>query len=252
MSADGQVRIGLSGWNYPEWKDSFYAGVKRKDWFAHAAGRFDTLEVNATFYREQKPSTLEHWRETVPEDFVFAIKGHRYLTHTLKLADAEDSLARQRENAKHLGSKLAAVLWQLPPSLKADHGRLEVFLSALGDWTGVRHAIEFRHASWFEPQTERLLNDAGIANCVSDAARWPRWDAVTGPLVYLRLHGRPETYVSAYGAKGLRPWQEKIQGWRKDGRDVLVYFDNDAAGAAFVDAEGLMKMCGKSPDSNGS
>lgn len=246
MAATGGLRIGLSGWNYPEWKASFYAGVRRKDWLAHAARRFETLEVNATFYREQKPETLERWREAVPEGFVFAIKGHRYLTHRLRLADAAESLARQRANASHLGSKLAAVLWQLPPGLHADHERLEAFLAALADWSETRHAVEFRHKSWFEPATERLLEAAGVANCISDAARWPRWDAVTAPLVYVRLHGRPETYVSAYGADGLAPWQERIAGWRADGRDVLVYFDNDAAGAAFVDADLLVEMCRES------
>lgn len=243
MPEPGRLRIGLSGWNYAAWKDSFYAGVKRADWLAHASRRFPTLEVNATFYREQKARTFERWRAATPEDFVFAIKGHRYITHSLRLADAGDSMSRQRENAEPLGSKLAAVLWQLPPGLHADQGRLRDFLGALSRWPKVRHAVEFRHRSWFSGDTAALLEGAGVANCISDAARFPRWDAVTAPLVYLRLHGRPETYVSAYGREGLEPWRLEIAAWLKEGREVLAYFDNDAAGAAFVDAAVLTEIC---------
>ncbi|MDH3239160.1 MAG: DUF72 domain-containing protein [Alphaproteobacteria bacterium] len=243
MAGPGRVRIGLSGWNYPAWKESFYAGIKRKDWLSHAATRFETIEINATFYREQKPVTLERWRDTTPPGFVFAIKGHRFVTHTLRLSDAGAAVSRQRDNARPLRPKLAAVLWQLPPGLKADPGRLSDFLDALGTWPEARHAIEFRHESWFAPATQRLLEDAGVANCISDAARWPRWDAVTAPLVYLRLHGRPETYVSAYGRAGLKPWRERIAGWRGQGRDVLCYFDNDSEGAAFEDAALLTGLC---------
>lgn len=243
MAARGRVRIGLSGWNYPAWRATFYAGVKRKDWLAHAARRFDTLEVNATYYREQKPETLAHWRAETPDDFVFAVKGHRYITHTLRLSDARAALARQRKNAALLGPKLGAVLWQLPPGLKADHDRLGDFLGALADWPETRHAIEFRHRSWFTDATEQFLEAAGVANCVSDAGRWPRWDAVTAPLVYVRLHGRPQTYVSGYERAGLEPWRERIVAWSAQGREVLVYFDNDTEGAAFGDAETLVALC---------
>jgi len=239
----GRVRVGLSGWTYPAWKATFYAGIKRKDWLAHASRRFDTLEVNATFYREQKPATLARWHAETPDGFVFAIKGHRYITHTLRLGDAGQAVIRQRENTAALGDKLGAVLWQLPPGLKADAARLAGFLALLAAWPEARHAIEFRHESWFTDATQRLLEDAGVANCISDAARWPCWEAVTGSLVYLRLHGRPETYVSAYGRSGLKPWQARIARWRAEGRDVLCYFDNDAEGAAFEDAAMLAGLC---------
>lgn len=243
MADRGRVRIGLSGWNYPAWRESFYAGIKRKDWLSHAARRFETLEVNATFYREQKPATLERWCDATPPDFVFAIKGHRFVTHSLRLVDAGAAVIRQRKNADPLRSKLAAVLWQLPPGLRADTDRLSGFLDALAAWPETRHAIEFRHESWFTGATQRRLEDAGVANCISDAARWPRWDAVTAPVVYLRLHGRPETYVSAYGRAGLKPWRDRIAHWRAAGRDVLCYFDNDSAGAAFEDAALLARLC---------
>lgn len=243
MASRGRVRIGLSGWNYPAWKDSFYAGIRRKDWLSHAATRFETIEVNATFYREQKPATLKRWHAATPPDFVFAIKGHRFVTHSLRLADAGRAVIRQRENLRPLEPKLAAVLWQLPPGLGADAGRLADFLDALTAWPEMRHAIEFRHESWFTGATQGLLEDAGVANCISDAARWPRWDAVTAPLAYLRLHGRPETYVSAYGRAGLKPWRKRIADWRAEGRDVLCYFDNDSAGAAFEDAALLARLC---------
>ncbi|MGA8260000.1 MAG: DUF72 domain-containing protein [Arenicellales bacterium] len=237
-----ELFIGTSGWNYPHWRDDFYAGVKRSDWLAHYAKQFNAVEVNATFYRLQSAGTLQRWRDETPAGFRFAIKGNRYLTHSKKLTDPTESVALERGNARPLGDKLAAVLWQLPGNLHKDIGRLRGFCESLRDWDGVRHAIEFRDRSWFDEETAACLRAFGIANCQSDAADWALWTAVTTNLVYARLHGHTRTYASAYRRAALDGWAASIRRWRRAGRSVHVYFDNDGEGAAPRDALRLMKL----------
>jgi uncharacterized protein YecE (DUF72 family) len=236
------ARIGTSGWSYPGWKDDFYKGVPRDGWLAYAASRFTGIEINATFYREQKKEILARWRDAAPDGFAFAIKGHRFITHRLKLLAVEEALARQRANAQELRPKLAAVLWQLPRSLGKDLERLGRFAAALDGWPETRHVLEFRHPSWFDADTVAILNAHRLANCISDAADWPMWDAVTTDLVYVRLHGHEATYHSRYGDGGLMPWARHIGHWCDEGREVHVYFDNDAEGAAPWDALSLIGM----------
>jgi uncharacterized protein YecE (DUF72 family) len=230
------IYIGTSGWNYDHWKDHFFAGVKRKEWLRYYAEQFNAVEVNATFYRLQNPSTLAHWESETPPRFRFAIKGNRYVTHNKKLKDPGHSIELERDNAMSLGDKLAVVLWQLPGNFEKNPARLEGFAKALGAWPSVRHAVEFRHASWFDDETATCLESHGLSNCLSDAADWPLWNAVTGDLVYVRLHGHTRTYASAYSRNHLLDWAESIRAWRRDGLTVHVYFDNDAEGAAPRDA----------------
>lgn len=236
--------IGTSGWNYDEWKDGFYAGVKRDDRLVHYAGRFDAVEANATFYRLQKPATLKHWRDATPDGFRFAIKGNRYLTHNKKLKDPLDSIEIERENARPLAPKLSVVLWQLPGNLDKNIARLREFCEALGSWSDVRHAVEPRHTSWFDAETAECLAAHGVAACQSDAADWPMWDAVTGDLVYVRLHGHTRTYASRYSTASLKRWASLIKRWRSERRTVHVYFDNTAEGAAPRDASKLRSLVG--------
>jgi uncharacterized protein YecE (DUF72 family) len=237
-----ELFIGTSGWNYSEWKQGFYAGVKRRDWLQHYAQRFDAVEVNATFYCLQKRETLAHWREQTPEHFRFAIKGNRYVTHIRKLKEPLESIELERDNARPLGPRLTVVLWQLPGSLPRDMSRLRAFCQALLQWRDVRHAIEFRHASWFDYDTAACLDQHGIASCQSDAADWPMWNAVTGGLVYIRLHGHTRTYASRYSSANLERWAAAITRWRSEGKSVHVYFDNTAEGAAPRDAGKLRSM----------
>lgn len=242
-AGDG-LRIGLSGWSYPSWRSGFYRGVPQRRWLAHCAAHFNAVEVNASFYRTLRPELLARWREETPADFRFAVKGHRNLTHVRRLSDVVDAVGRQRDALAPLGEKLAAVLWQCPPGLHEDAGRLEAFADALAGWGETRHVVEFRHESWFTPGTARRLAAHGIANCLSDSPRWPMWQAVTAPLVYVRLHGHTRLYASRYAAAALRRWAGRIGGWLEDGRAVQVYFDNDAEGHAPYDALRLMAMLG--------
>ncbi len=238
----GKLFIGTSGWNYKVWKDTFYEGVKQKEWLQHYATRFNTVEVNATFYRLLKESTVEGWGEKTPDDFSFAVKGSRYITHTKKLKPDPDSVARQRDNMAPIKEKTAAVIWQLPGSLNSDPERLENFGSQLKDWPGVDHALEFRDESWFTRETADLLNKLNLGNCISDAGKWPRWDEVTGSLAYFRLHGKPETYQSKYSDEELENWAGWFRELLDHGRTVYVYFDNTDDGAAVENALKLQEM----------
>ena len=241
-----RVYIGTSGWNYDAWKERFYKGVPKKDWLRFCAAHFTGIEVNATFYRLQNKSTFERWYQETPDDFRFAIKGNRYLTHNKKLSEPLPSLRLERKHAECLGDKLAAVVWQLPRHLKKDIERLRGFAKALDTWPR-RHAIEFRHNSWFDDEVAECLHAHGLAVCQSDAADWPMWDAVTTDLVYIRLHGHTRTYASAYSRAQLKPWTERIRRWLKEGREVHVYFDNDGEGAAPFDALRLLELVGNKP-----
>lgn len=234
--------IGTSGWNYASWRNSFYEGVPRKDWLRHVTARFTGLEINATFYRLQERRTFERWRDAARPGFRFAIKGNRFLTHNRKLVDPVPSIRLERDRARVLGRKLAVVLWQLPRSFRRDLPRLIEFARALGRWRAVRHAIEFRHPSWFSDEVAECLRARGIAVCQSDAADWPLWEAVTTDLVYVRLHGHTRTYVSSYSRQSLAIWARRIRRWRLQGHEVHVYFDNDAEGAAPKNAAQLLAL----------
>ncbi|MFP4596890.1 MAG: DUF72 domain-containing protein [Persicimonas sp.] len=237
--------IGTSGWNYDAWKDGFFEGVPKSKWLEHCAEQFNSLEVNGTFYRLQSEKTLKSWVERTPDDFVFAAKGHRYLTHNKKLKDPDEPIVRSRDNNRPLEKKLAVKLWQLPADLKKNVERLEGFARALSNrWSSVRHAMEFRHTSWFDDEVAEVLSDYDLANCQSDAADWPMWEAVTTDLVYVRLHGHTRTYASAYSNTLLDEWADKIRSWNKQGKDAYVYFDNDSEGAAPYDALELMERVG--------
>jgi uncharacterized protein YecE (DUF72 family) len=240
----GTVRIGTSGWNYPCWRADFYAGTPRTHWLRHCGEHFTGIEVNATFYRLQRESTFAAWREQTPSDFRFAIKGNRYLTHNKKLIDPAEPVLLERQRAAALGDKLAAVIWQLPRQLRKNMPRLVAFADALTQWPEARHAVEFRHASWFDDEVRRCLHRYGIAACMSDAADWPMWDVVTTDLVYVRLHGHTRTYASSYSTVALRRWAARVRGWLAEGWEVHVYFDNDAEGAAPKNALTLLGLVG--------
>lgn len=233
--------IGTSGWSYDSWT-GFYGDTPKTRRLEHCAARFTGLEINASHYRLQSPETYRDWRRRVPDDFRFALKAHRYLTHRKYLADLDGHLALSRDRARALGTKLAVVLWQLPARLQADRDRLQSFARLLSRrWTSVRHAIELRHPSWFHDDIAAILADHALAVCLSDAPDFPMWDRVTTDLVYVRLHGHTRKYASRYARSSLERWAGRTGQWLSEGRDVHVYFDNDAEGAAPRDA---MKLLG--------
>lgn len=234
--------IGTSGWNYKSWRKDFYGDTPQKEWLRFCAERFTSIEVNGTFYRLQEKSTMKRWRDQVPDGFRFAIKGHRFVTHNKKLLNVEESVVRCRENARPLGDQLSAVVWQLPSFLKKDLTRLEKFMKALGRWKSARHAVEFRHKSWFDDEVADCLKERAVAICLSDAPDWPMWEKVTTDLVYIRLHGHTQKYASSYSKPTLERWAAHIRKWLSEECAVQVYFDNDAKGAAPRNALTLLEM----------
>ena len=228
--------IGTSGWVYPGWREHLYADTPVRRWLEVASRTFDALEINGSFYTQIKPATYERWRAETPDGFRFALKGHRFVTHYKRLRDCADSVIRLRDQAAGLGDKLAAVVWQLPANFQADLARLEDFSRALESWTGVAHALELRHRSWFTAEVAAMLRQAGIGVCLSDAPDFPLWNEVTSKLVYVRLHGHTRKYASSYSRASLEKWAAEIETWIAGGRDVHVYFDNDAEGHAVRNA----------------
>jgi uncharacterized protein YecE (DUF72 family) len=239
------IHIGTSGWSYAEWKGSLYTGIPARRWLERYTEAFDAVEANGTFYRLLPPHTLEGWYRRTPSSFVFTLKGHRLLTHRLRLQGAAEVVARCRDNAAPLREKLAAVLWQLPASMTLSLPRLRELLDALDGWSETRHAFEPRHASWFRDEVAAELRAHRVAVCISDAPAWPAWDTVTTDLVYVRLHGHERLYASSYPARVIERWAERTRMWRADGRQVHVYFDNTADGSAVLDAQALRRALGE-------
>jgi uncharacterized protein YecE (DUF72 family) len=238
-----QLRIGTSGYQYRHWRGILYPeGLAQARWLPRYAALFDTVEMNATFYRLPTPEAVDGWRDRVGPGFTFAVKGSRYLTHMKRLLDAGEGLARFVGPILRFGPKLGPVLWQLPPQMRPDLPRLDRFLSALP--RGVRHAVEFRDPLWYQEDTCDLLDLHGAAFCEHDHVdrRPPR---LTGGWRYLRFHGTTGRYTGRYGPAALRTVADDLLAWRAGGRDAFVYFNNDLGGHAIRDALDLLALVGE-------
>ncbi|QQQ80374.1 DUF72 domain-containing protein [Saccharothrix sp. 6-C] len=245
MVTVGEIRIGTSGWRYPEWRGGFYPrGLQQRLELQFLSRRLDTVEINGSFYGLRKPTDFKSWFERTPENFVFAVKGHREITHTKRLRDvAKDVEEFFDSGVLDLGPKLGPILWQLPPSLPWRPERFAAFLDLLPG-PPVRHAIEVRHPSWDTPELVEVLARHGIALVVAESAgRFPEPHELTTDFVYARLHGDEELYVSAYSDQALDRWASRFREWSA-ARDVYVYFDNTMGGAAPFDALALAERLG--------
>lgn len=238
-SRESPLRIGTSGYQYRHWRGVLYPeGLAQKDWLPHYARHFDTVELNATFYRLPTPEAVQRWRAAVPPRFTFAVKGSRYLTHMKRLLDSGEGLTRFFGPLSRLGTKLGPVLWQLPPRFAPDLERLDRFLSRLPPG---RHAVEFRDEAWYADAVCDVLERHGAAFCEHDrVARAP--PRLTGGWRYVRFHGPAGGYTGRYGPERLRPWAEDLLAWAAAGRAAWVYFNNDLGGHAVHDALGLLRM----------
>ena len=238
----GEIRIGTSGWLYPEWRGEFYPrGLQQRLELQFLSRRFDTVEINGSFYGLRKPTDYASWFERTPEHFVFAVKGHREITHTKRLRDVEKDVKEFfTSGVLDLGPKLGPVLWQLPPTLPWRPERLAAFLDLLPG-PPVRHALEIRHPTWDRPELVEMLAPHNVALVVAESAgRFPEPHELTADFVYARLHGDQELYVSAYSDLALNRWASRFREWSV-GRDVFVYFDNTMRGAAPFDALALVE-----------
>jgi uncharacterized protein YecE (DUF72 family) len=241
----GKVYVGTSGFSYSHWgKGVFYPqDIPQSRWFEYYGQHFDTVELNVSFYRLPKKETFAGWRKRAGKDFVFAVKGSRYITHVKKLKDCQEPVKRFFKNAEGIKNGKDIVLWQLPPRLKANPKRLTEFLKLLpGEW---RHAFEFRDESWLDKEIDKILGKDNIAVVFQDHSQWPMTEKVTADFVYLRLHGKKHLYSSCYTEKELKSWAKKIGGWQKRGIDCYTYFNNDALGYAVENAQTLKKLCSK-------
>ena len=236
----GQVRIGTSGWAYKDWRGPFYPPeVKDAARLDYISRRFATLEINASFYRMPSDKAVAAWRDQTPDDFVFAWKASRYLTHNKKLKDPVEPLAYMFERIVGLGDKIGPILFQLPPNLRRNDERLDTFIAALP--VGYRYSIEFRHPGWYDEAVFDRLRAANIALCISDHHDAPAPWIATADFIYLRGHGPGGDYHGRYGEAALKEWAGAIDCWRAD-KYVFVYFDNDIRSAAPADAEQLTAL----------
>lgn len=236
------VRIGTSGWAYKAWNGPFYPDeVKAAGRLAWISRRFRTLEINASFYRMPTEAAVAGWRDQTPDDFVFAWKASRFITHNKKLNDPAEPLAYMFSRIAGLGGKIGPILFQLPPNLHRNDERLERFLEALP--AGHRYTVEFRHPGWYADAVLEMLRRRNVALCVSDHRHAPAPWAATADFVYLRGHGPGGDYHGRYGEAALKDWAAAIRDWRAE-REVFVYFDNDIKSAAPADARRLVDILG--------
>ena len=265
------IRVGTSGWIYDHWRERFYPrGLSSKRWLTYIAERLPTVEINGTFYSLTRPSACDAWRAAVPEGFLFALKGSRYITHMLKLRNFRAPLANFfASGILRLGARIGPILWQLPPQLPFDRARADAFFAALPEdvraaerWarrhdertTGraaltapdgrerpLRYAVEIRHESWLSDEALALLARRDVALVAADTAgKHPlSLERTSRALAYVRLHGARRLYEGAYTDDELRLWAARCRGWASEGAEVYVYFDNDREAQAAHDAIAL-------------
>ncbi|MBA3528758.1 MAG: DUF72 domain-containing protein [Propionibacteriaceae bacterium] len=272
------IRVGISGWRYAGWRGVFYPkGLVQRKELAYAAERLNSIEINGSFYALQRPDSYRLWRAETADDFVFTVKGGRFITHMKKLSGVETALANFfASGVLALGAKLGPFLWQLPPNLGFNTDRMASFLDLLPRTAGevarmatghdakippdraltaaeddqqpIRHAVEVRHESFRSPDFFDLLRQQQVALVVADTAgKWPYLEESTADFQYVRLHGDAELYASGYSDAGLDHWAAKVRAWSEAGQDVFVYFDNDMKVHAPYDAIQLLQRLGVGP-----
>ena len=230
-----RVHVGTSGYNYPEWKGTFYpADLKTREMFGYYSTRFRTVEINYTFYRMPAPTTTTAWREQAPPGFTYALKAPRRITHDKRLVDCGELVQRLTDTAQLLGSHLGPLLFQLPPSARCDLPRLETFLALMPQ--GVRTAFEFRHESWLNDAVFAALERHSAALCIAD------FGDRTTPVKATTRHGYLRLRDEGYGPDDLRRWADRVAALDQSCDDVFVYFKHEEEGkgpafaAAFVES----------------
>jgi uncharacterized protein YecE (DUF72 family) len=235
------VYIGTSGWVYKEWANDFYKGLRSKEHFSFYVTQFPTVEINATFYRLPTLPVVRGWYAKAPKDFVFAVKGSRFITHIKRLNNLGRGVVNFMQRIRPLKEKLGPLLWQLPPNFKPDLPRLEKFLKRLPK--ELHHAVEFRHPDWFSDETFALLGKYKAASVSMSSLLMPMNLTVTADFIYIRFHGLTGGPHHDYSREELKPWAKHIQDQAKSGRNVYVYFNNDLNVRAPNNAKLLMKLC---------
>lgn len=239
------IHIGTSGWSYKHWKDTFYPKeLKPTDYLSYYAQHFSTTEINTTFYHTPRLSTVENWRNKVPDTFRFSIKMNRFLTQTKRLKDPEEPLEKFFTAIEPVQQLCGLVLLQLPPSLQFDYERTDYLFSLLKrDYKQYQFALEVRHPSWLEVDSISLLTKYNIAFVISQSdGRFPYEELITANNVYVRFHGPEALYASSYSDEMLYYYAEKFMEWTKENAVVWAYFNNDINGHAIANANKLKEI----------
>ncbi len=235
------IHLGTSGWYYDDWVDTFYPkDLEKSKWLSFYAQQFDTVEVNASFYRLPFENMVKGWRRKAPDDFLFTFKGSRVITHRKKLKDSEEYLDRFYSRIREIGDKLGIILWQLPPNLHRDDEKLEAFLNMLD--SSIRQVIEFRHESWFDQKVYNLLEKYNVGYCILSAPGLPTVFESTSDFAYVRWHGKNDWYKQEYSKQELGGWASQIN--QLDVSEVFGYFNNDYQGFAPKNCAELKQMLG--------
>ena len=239
--AKGKAYIGTSGWHYKHWKVSFYpADVRSDEQLLFYTQLFGSVELNNSFYRMPNTDAIKLWTAGTPPEFIFAVKGNRYLTHNKKLKDCRDPLKNFMTRISLFGKKLGPILFQLPPRWNVNAERLSEFAKMLPRKR--RFAFEFRNPSWYNEEIYNILRQHNCAFCIYHLMHHLSPLMVTADFVYVRLHGPEGKYAGRYSIESLNKWSENVRAWLDDGRDVYIYFDNDQYGYAPVNANELFEM----------
>lgn len=256
----GKIRTGMAGWIFPEWRNGqFYPeGLKQKEELHWASRHVTAIEINSTFYQNQKPASFEAWAAQTPEDFVFTVKGHQAVTHIKRLKDVEQPVEFFFNSVAALGKRLGAVCWQLPPNMKFDAARLEGFLKLLPKT--IRQAIEVRNPSFADPAFVELLRAHNVALVIADTKEWP-YDDQTADFAYCRLQGAPG--ADRYAPAELDTWAKRLEALsegkiidgefivpmsgKQPARDVFAYFVSTDKPNAPVNALGIQRRLGIEP-----
>lgn len=237
-----EIRIGTSGYHYKHWVGRYYpADLKPAKMLEFYLRDFDTVELNNTFYQLPKEETFDAWRDAVPRDFLFAVKGSRFLTHMIKLKDPERGLVNFLPRAERLRKKLGPILWQLPPGWKVNVERLETFLSLLP--RKHRYTFELRNETWMTGEVYDVLRRYNAAFCIYELAGYHTPFEITADWTYVRLHGpTPFKYQGSYTDAQLAKWADRIRDWSRTMKQIYVYFDNDDSAYAVNNALTLKRM----------
>lgn len=246
MKNIGSIRVGIGGWVFPPWRGTFYPkGLRQADELHHASRQVTAIEINGTFYRTQTPASFKKWHDETPDDFVFSLKGPRFLTHRGELASAEPYMQRFFDSGfLELGPKLGPILWQFMPTTQFDAADFGAFLALLPTELGgraIRHVVEVRHESFHCPNFLDLLRTRNIAVAWVDDAKSGAFAALTADFAYLRLRRSSEKHEMGYPAADLDAWAERARAWAAEGRDVFLYFINGAKVRAPAAAQALLQ-----------
>lgn len=241
MYKTSHIHIGTSGWSYKHWRGNFYPdNLTEKQYLKYYSEHFSTVEINSSFYHLPQEIAINHWIETVPEDFIFSVKASRYITHMKKLTDPEKSVALFFERIECFKDKLGPVLFQLPPHFEFNPQRLKSFLKVLPE--NYRYAFEFRDHSWFNPLTYELLQEKNIAFCIYNLGDYCSPKEITTDFVYIRYHGPINLGQGLYDREKLTEFTNNIRDYLKSDKEVFCYFNNDESGYAPQNAAELQQI----------